>query len=104
MAVGRYDEIVYAAKSEALPDLAGAGTAAHPLQCRMSRWPSSRPKRVLAALLRIGWAVKRQTGSHRVLERAGSPDYVFAFHDREELGPRALARVAKHTRLKQGDW
>jgi predicted RNA binding protein YcfA (HicA-like mRNA interferase family) len=44
----------------------------------MSEWPSSRAKAVLAALLRIVWTVKRQTGSHRVLARPGWPDTVFA--------------------------
>ena len=65
----------------------------------MSDWPSSRASQVLAALLRIGWRVKRQTGSHKVLARAGWPDVVFAFRDREELGPRLLARIAKRTGL-----
>jgi predicted RNA binding protein YcfA (HicA-like mRNA interferase family) len=54
---------------------------------------------VLAALLRIGWQIKRQSGSHRTLERAGWPDFVFAFHDNEEIGPRMLARIAKRTGL-----
>ena len=66
----------------------------------MSVWPSSRSKRVLAALLRIGWLIKRQSGSHRTLARDGWPDYSFPFHDDEEIGPRMLARVAKHTGLK----
>ena len=35
---------------------------------------------VLAALLRIGWRIKRTTGSHKVLERVGWADYGFAFH------------------------
>jgi predicted RNA binding protein YcfA (HicA-like mRNA interferase family) len=43
---------------------------------------------VLAALLRIGWQIKRETGSHKTLARDGSPDYVFAFHDRDEIGPQ----------------
>src|SRR4030042_5764457 len=30
--------------------------------------------------------------SHRVLTRDGWPDYVFAFHDHEEIGPKMLAR------------
>ena len=30
----------------------------------------------------------------------GSPDYVFAFHDREEIGPRMLARIAETTGLR----
>lgn len=49
---------------------------------------------MLAALLRIGWTVKRQSGSHRVLERPGWDDYVFAYHDNVELGPRILAKIA----------
>jgi hypothetical protein len=32
-------------------------------------WPSTRAKSVLAALIRIGWELERQTGSHRVLTR-----------------------------------
>jgi predicted RNA binding protein YcfA (HicA-like mRNA interferase family) len=69
----------------------------------MSQWPSTRARLVLAALLKIGWTVKRQSGSHRTLERAGWPNYVFAFHDGEEVGPRMLARVAKHTGLTPED-
>ena len=70
----------------------------------MSRWPSTRAQHVLAALLRIGWTIKRQHGtSHRVLARAGWPDYVFAFHEGEEVGPKMLARIAKHTGLAPED-
>ncbi len=69
----------------------------------MSQWPSCKAKRVLAALLRIGWQIKRQSGSHRTLSRNGWPDVVFAFHDQEEIGPRMLARIAKHTGLKPED-
>jgi predicted RNA binding protein YcfA (HicA-like mRNA interferase family) len=69
----------------------------------VTNWPSTRAQRVLAALIRIGWSLKRQTGSHRVLSRAGSPDFVFAFHDGDEVGPRMLARIAKHTGLKPED-
>ena len=69
----------------------------------MSDWPSIKAKDLLLALQRIGWTVKRQRGSHRVLSRPGWPDYVFAFHDREEIGPRMLARVAKRTGLRPED-
>jgi predicted RNA binding protein YcfA (HicA-like mRNA interferase family) len=69
----------------------------------MSRWPAAKAQRVLAALLRTGWTVKRQTGSHRTLQRSGYPDYVFAFHDRDEIGPRMLARIARHTGLTLED-
>jgi predicted RNA binding protein YcfA (HicA-like mRNA interferase family) len=69
----------------------------------MSAWPSTRARRVLAALLRIGWRIKRQDGSHRVLSRPGWPDFVFAFHDTEEIGPRMLVRIAKRTGLQPED-
>jgi predicted RNA binding protein YcfA (HicA-like mRNA interferase family) len=50
----------------------------------MSQWPSTKAQQVFAALLRIGWAIKRQHGtSHRVLARSGWSNYVFAFHDDE---------------------
>jgi len=38
-----------------------------------------------------------------VLEREGWPNYVFAFHDREEIGPKMLARIARHTGLTPED-
>jgi predicted RNA binding protein YcfA (HicA-like mRNA interferase family) len=66
----------------------------------MTEWPSMKAVRVYRALLHLGWTVKRRRGSHRVLIRAGWPDFVFAFHDGEEIGPRMLARIAKHTGLQ----
>lgn len=69
----------------------------------MTQWPSTRARLVLAALLRIGWSIKRQTGSHKVLSRPGCPDLVFAFHDGDEIGPRMLARLAKHSGLRPED-
>lgn len=58
---------------------------------------------MLAALLRLGWTVKREAGSHRTLARPGWPDVVFAFHDGEEIGPRMLARIARRTGLGPDD-
>ena len=69
----------------------------------MSQWRSAKATRVLAALEGIGWAVKRRTGSHKVRSRPGWPDVVFAFHDRDEIGPRMPARIAKHTGLQPED-
>ena len=70
----------------------------------MSQWPSAKARRVLAALLRIGWVVRRRVGgSHRILSRDGWSDYVFAFHEDDEIGPRMLARIAKHTGLQPKD-
>lgn len=69
----------------------------------MGQWKTTKAKRVLAALSRIGWSIKRTTGSHRVLERSGWMDYVFAFHDQAEIGPVMLARIAKKTGLEPCD-
>jgi predicted RNA binding protein YcfA (HicA-like mRNA interferase family) len=69
----------------------------------MSRWPSAKARDVLRALERIGWRVKRQSGSHKTLAREGYADVVFAFHDRDEIGPKMLARLAKHTGLAPED-
>ena len=69
----------------------------------MSAYPSVKAKRVLAALQSIGWRVKRQTGSHRTLARDGYPDFVFAFHEGEEIGPRMLSRISKNTGLQSSD-
>lgn len=70
----------------------------------MSQWPSSKARSVLAALISIGWSIKRDAaGSHRILSRPGYPDYVFALHDGEEIGPRMLARIAKKTGIRPDD-
>jgi predicted RNA binding protein YcfA (HicA-like mRNA interferase family) len=69
----------------------------------MSEWPATKARRVLAALERIGWHVVRTSGSHRTLRREGWPQYRFAYHDKEELGPVILSVIAKHTGLRPGD-
>lgn len=66
-------------------------------------WPATRARRVLGALYRLGWQLKRETGSHKVLSRTGWTDVVFAFHDGEEIGPRMLARIARTTGLTPED-
>lgn len=69
----------------------------------MNPWSSAKARRVLAALLRIGWSQKRRSGSHRVLQRDGWPDYTFAFHDGDEIGPKMLSRIGAQTGLTPDD-
>jgi predicted RNA binding protein YcfA (HicA-like mRNA interferase family) len=69
----------------------------------VSGWGAAKARRVFAALLRLGWSIKRQSGSHRTLSRSGWPDFVFSFHDDAEIGPKMLARIAKHTGLTPND-
>jgi predicted RNA binding protein YcfA (HicA-like mRNA interferase family) len=59
----------------------------------VSHWPAAK----------VGWNIKRESGSHRTLQRDGWSDYVFSFHDQEEIGPRMLARIARHTGLTPTD-
>jgi predicted RNA binding protein YcfA (HicA-like mRNA interferase family) len=69
----------------------------------MSEWPATKARRALAALQRIVWRIVRTSGSNRTLRREGRPQYRFAYHDSEELGPVALAEMAKHTGLRPED-
>ena len=47
--------------------------------------------------------MKPQGGSHRTLQRAGWADCVFAVHEKKEIGPRMLARIARRTGLTPED-
>ena len=70
----------------------------------MSQFGSVKARKLLRALLKLGWSVKREAGgSHKVLEREGWPDVVFAFHNGVEVGPKMLSRVAKRTGLTPND-
>jgi predicted RNA binding protein YcfA (HicA-like mRNA interferase family) len=69
----------------------------------MTEWPAVRARRVLAALQRTGWRIARQRGSHRVLVKEGRPNFVFAFHDGEEIGSKnACAYRASHWLAPRG--
>jgi predicted RNA binding protein YcfA (HicA-like mRNA interferase family) len=69
----------------------------------VSAWRAAKARRVLAALVKLGWTIKRERSSHRTLARPDWPDFVFAFHDNVEIGPRMLARIAKRTGLTPED-
>jgi predicted RNA binding protein YcfA (HicA-like mRNA interferase family) len=70
----------------------------------VSYWPSRKARQVYKALLSIGWKPKKETGSSHVqLERPNFPDYTWSFRDSEEIGPKMMARIAKHTGLKRED-
>jgi predicted RNA binding protein YcfA (HicA-like mRNA interferase family) len=69
----------------------------------VSTWRAAKAKLVYAALLRKGWTLKKQVGSHRKLQKPGYANFTFAFHDSEEIGPAALARIGKDTGLRPDD-
>lgn len=69
----------------------------------MSHWKSVKAKQLLSALLRIGWQIAWQKGSHVRLSRHDWPNYTFAFHDGEEVGSALLSQIAKKTGLQPSD-
>jgi predicted RNA binding protein YcfA (HicA-like mRNA interferase family) len=66
-------------------------------------WPSTKSRKVLSALINIGWELKRTSGSHKTLSKIGYNNFIFAFHDNEEIGPKMLSRIAKQTGLTPED-
>ena len=69
----------------------------------MSTWSTVKSRQLLVVLQRIGWRIAWQRGSHRRLVRDGWPNYTFAFHDSDEIGPALLSRIAKKTGLRPED-
>ncbi len=69
----------------------------------MSQWPSTKAKGVLNALFKMGWLRMSQKGSHLKLYHPEYGEYIWAFHDPDEIGPKMLARIAKHTHLRPED-
>ncbi len=69
----------------------------------MGQWGEVSASHVLRALYRNGWKELRRSGSHRALEHADGRRYTWAFHDGVKIGPKMMARIAKHTGLKPSD-
>jgi predicted RNA binding protein YcfA (HicA-like mRNA interferase family) len=69
----------------------------------LSDWPSVKARVALRALQRIGWKISSQKGSHIKLQHPQLGTYMFGFHDKEELGPKILSKIAKYTGLKPED-
>lgn len=58
-----------------------------------SRFPALKAREVLRLLARVGYQQDRQRGSHRKLVADGRLPIGFAFHDKDEVPPRALRRM-----------
>jgi len=69
----------------------------------LSQWRSTKAKLVMRALLRKGWRVVSQKGSHIKLFHPDHGNVMFGFHDNEEIGPRMMSRIAKRTGLTPDD-
>jgi predicted RNA binding protein YcfA (HicA-like mRNA interferase family) len=73
----------------------------------VSHWPSSRGKKVLRALKKIGWEEDpndKKGSSHCQLSHPNYEyEYTWSFQESDEIGPKMLARIAKLTGLKPSD-
>jgi hypothetical protein len=69
----------------------------------VSNWPATKARPVLAAMLRAGRVVNVNRDHTAHCRALIDRNFVFAFHDDEELGPRILSRIAKHTGLTPND-
>ena len=59
----------------------------------MSEFASSKASRVYKARLRIGWRPKAEKkGSHIQLYKQGFPQFTWAWHDSDEIGPVMLKK------------
>jgi predicted RNA binding protein YcfA (HicA-like mRNA interferase family) len=70
----------------------------------VSRWPSTKAKKVFAAIARKGWSVRTPKGSSR--KQMIHPEHgqaTWAFHDSDEIGPKMMARLAKEFHFTRED-
>lgn len=69
-----------------------------------NKWKATKAKRVLSALLRIGYEIVGVRGSHKKLyNRETNRYYSFTFHDKREVSSVELAVLAKQTGLAPED-
>jgi predicted RNA binding protein YcfA (HicA-like mRNA interferase family) len=73
----------------------------------VSKWSSAKARVVFRALIRLGWqpapAPAGHKGSHVKLKDSSGALFIWSFHEGQEIGPKMLARIAKHTGLKPSD-
>jgi mRNA interferase HicA len=69
----------------------------------LSQWASTKAKIVLRALQRKGWKIVSQKGSHIKLSHPERGNYMFGFHDKEEIGTAMLSKIGKKTGLTPDD-
>lgn len=62
----------------------------------------AKAKRVYRRLRSMGWVETHRVGSHRKMEKDGKI-LTFSWHDSADLGPPALAKLAKEAGCKPQD-
>jgi len=59
----------------------------------VTKFPAVKSKRFFKILKGLGYEVKRQNGSHRVMTAPGRKPLVFAFHDGATVPPGLVRKV-----------
>jgi predicted RNA binding protein YcfA (HicA-like mRNA interferase family) len=70
----------------------------------MSNIPSVKCKKILSALLKKGWIIKNQRGSHKLFYKEGYKLYSLCCHDGDEVASNVLKKIIKHTDLQLEDF
>lgn len=65
----------------------------------MARLPVCRPREVIAALKRDGFALDHHTGSHAILYKPGHPHPVSVPEHHKDMKPGTLRRIIKDAGL-----
>jgi hypothetical protein len=73
------------------------------MEKQTSRWPSTKARLVLAALLRKRLGDQTPERITSLAHEIRLADYTFAYHDRAELGRGALELLGKKTGLRPKD-
>lgn len=60
---------------------------------RVDEFPALKSQRVLSMLARLGYSEQRRKGSHRRLVADERPPLTFAYHEGEEVPPKALRHL-----------
>ena len=60
-----------------------------------AQFPSMKARSLPAVLMRapLGYGIRRQRGSHRILVAPGRPRILFAFHDRQTIPPAIVRKI-----------
>ena len=62
---------------------------------KAGKLPSVRARRLLRAIIKCGFRITRIDGSYKFLRNTDGRSLLFAFHDRETIGPSMLSRILK---------
>ena len=71
----------------------------------MSNLPSLKPKELLAILLRLGWEITRQKGSHIQLKHKDKPGFrvTIPYHN-HDLAPGTINSIIKQMGILRSDF